>query len=83
MSNLTMSDKITIGAILLIGVTAIWVHQEVKRVEEVGTSIRRDIDYVNLALEKSQREIRRGNSYLIEGNQMLRKLVGEAYGITK
>lgn len=83
MSNLTMSDKITIGAILLIGVTAIWVHQEVKRVEEVGISIRRDIDYVNLALEKSQREIRRGNSYLNEGNQMLRKLVGEAYGITK
>ena len=83
MSNLTMSDKITIGAILLIGVTAIWVHQEVKRVEEVGIRIRRDIDYVNLALEKSQREIRRGNSYLNEGNQMLRKLVGEAYGITK
>lgn len=83
MSNLTMSDKITIGAILLIGVTAIWVHQEVKRVEEVGISIRRDIDYVNLALEKSQREIRRGNFYLNEGNQMLRKLVGEAYGITK
>lgn len=82
MSKLNTSDKITIGAIILISATTVWMYHEVKKVNYMGTSIRRDIDYINLALEKSQREIRKGNSYLYEGNDMLRKLVGEVYGIS-
>lgn len=81
MSKLSMTDKITIGSIIILGAAAMWIHQEIKRVETVGTAIRRDIDYVNLALEKSQRDIRAGNVYLQQGNDMLRKLVGEAYGV--
>lgn len=82
MSKLNTSDKITIGVIILISATTVWMYHEVKKVNSMGTSIRRDIDYINLALEKSQREIRKGNSYLHEGNEMLRKLVGEVYGIS-
>ena len=79
--RLGKSDVILIGSVVAFGVIAYWIHQEANRCSRETASLLANVEDVRYAIQRNEEQIRAGNLSLEEGNEMLRELVKQRYGI--